>query len=160
MLNKFAEKIFENFTNFRNNDWVSSLLIISRERKERLKRHYCPCGWGPGTSSARAKHVKRCGESKKSGPGGNGSAGPIHNDCPVDETPGQSSNAHTSLHIVARDGGGKKFVGDLSLVMEPNLRPLSPLASNLVSSQAEEASESESGTPSEPDHSSDSGDSD
>ena len=80
--------------------------------------------------------------------------GPIHNDCLADETPGQSSNARTSLHVVDRDGAGKRFIGDLSLVMEPNLRPLSPLVSNFVSDHTNEASGSDSGTPSEPDHSS------
>ena len=134
------------------------IICLFSERKQRLKRHRCKfCPWGPGTSSALNKHVKR--NHGKPCPGGTGSPGPLQNDCPSDhETPGPST-----LHVVARDGGGKRFVGDLTLAMEQNSRPLSPLVSNglnFVSSQAEEASESESGTPSEPDHSSVPSDSD
>ena len=119
------------------------LTINLREQKEKERRFLCRhpgCSWGPGTTSARTKHEKRKHKNFD----------PIH-------IQDGGIAAHSSgLHIVARDQKtGQEYSGDLGPVCQ---RTLSPLVTNLIDDQAEEATGSDDSITSEPMHSSDSGD--
>ena len=121
-----------------------------REQKKRQNRFFCRkegCGWGPSSTSSRAKHEQKKHPELFSGPihtqdGGQPATGP-----------GQSG-LRSGLFVFARDGGGNQYEGTLGLVSR---NQLSPLVTNYISDQAEEGSGSVSLTGSEPMHSSVSG---
>ena len=108
---------------------------------------YPDCEWGPSTTSYRAKHEKGVHGKLFT------AKGPIHNqDAGPSQGSGLSGTTDTGFFIFARGKDtGIELRGSVDLPMQRNL---SPLVSNYIDGQAEEASGSESSIPSsEPMHS-------